>query len=191
MRIHNGGKYETEKDLKATREHHPNAVAFKEPDHDKFAIIANVGSFVLLILLGFVVYLLGNPNASGANKQLEIGVICGALTIIPHELLHAICFKEDVYIYSNPSKMLFFVHGTEDMSKKRFIFMSLLPNIVFGLIPYIIFLINPNLMFWGVFGALCIGMGFGDYFNVFNAITQMPKGAKTYLSGFHSYWYKD
>ena len=23
----------------------------------------------------------------------------------------------------------------------------------------------------------------------YNAIKQMPKGAKTYLSGFHSYWY--
>ena len=33
-------------------------------------------------------------------------------------------------------------------------------------------------------------MGFGDYMNVFNALTQMPRGARTYLYGFHSYWYQ-
>ena len=75
------------------------------------------------------------------------------------------------------------------MSKTRFIFMSLCPNIILGLIPYIIFLIYPNIVFLGLFGLLCIGMGFGDYINVCNAIKQMPKGAKIYLSGMHAYWY--
>lgn len=51
------------------------------------------------------------------------------------------------------------------------------------------FLIYPNIVFLGLFGLICIGMGFGDYINVYNAIKQMPKGAKTYLSGMHSYWY--
>ena len=36
---------------------------------------------------------------------------------------------------------------------------------------------------------MCIGMGAGDYINVFNAATQMPKNALTYLNGFNSYWY--
>ncbi len=37
---------------------------------------------------------------------------------------------------------------------------------------------------------MSIAMGFGDYINVFNALTQRPNGGKTYLNGFHSYWYK-
>ena len=37
--------------------------------------------------------------------------------------------------------------------------------------------------------AVCLSMGTGDYYNVFNALTQMPKGAKTYLDGFHSWWF--
>ena len=32
-------------------------------------------------------------------------------------------------------------------------------------------------------------MGSGDYYNIINALTQMPRGARTYLHGFHSYWY--
>ena len=32
-----------------------------------------------------------------------------------------------------------FAVGPEDMSKGRFIFMSLLPNVVFGIIPYLVY----------------------------------------------------
>ena len=44
-------------------------------------------------------------------------------------------------------------------------------------------------LFLGTLGALCLGMGAGDYYNVFNALTQMPRGARTYLYQFNSYWY--
>ena len=122
--------------------------------------------------------------------EFMIGSILAVLVLFPHEFLHGICFKGDVWLYTNFSKGMLFVVGPEDMSKAHFVFMSLLPNIVFGFIPFIVFLFFPKLTILGVFGALSIAMGFGDYINVFNAITQMPKGAKTYLSGFHSYWYK-
>ena len=32
-------------------------------------------------------------------------------------------------------------------------------------------------------------MGIGDYYNVFNCLTQVPKGGLVYMSGMHSYWY--
>ena len=69
--------------------------------------------------------------------------------------------------------------------------LSLLPNLVFGIIPYVLFLLNHDWLLLGAVGAFCTSMGFGDYINVFNALTQMPKGSKTYLNGFHSYWYVD
>ena len=84
-----------------------------------------------------------------------------------------------------------FVLGLEPMTKKRFIFMSLLPNLVFGFIPYFLALTIPQLSFLGVFGALCIGMGAGDYYNVFNALTQMPKGSYAYMHKMNTYWYVD
>lgn len=68
-----------------------------------------------------------------------------------------------------------FVVGTEDMSKGRFIFMCLCPNLILGIIPYILFLIFPQFVGLGLFGIICIGMGFGDYLNIYNAIKQMPK----------------
>ena len=84
---------------------------------------------------------------------------------------------------------ILFVVGDEDMSKFRFIFMSLLPTIVFGFIPYALFIANPEWVVFGALGAMCISMGSGDFINVFNALTQMPKGARTYLYKFNSYWY--
>lgn len=84
---------------------------------------------------------------------------------------------------------MLFVVGTEDMSKARFVFMSLLPNLVFGWIPYLVFLVQPQWIFLGAMGAISIPMGIGDYYNVYNCVTQVPKGAQVYLSGMHSYWY--
>ena len=85
---------------------------------------------------------------------------------------------------------MLFVIGTEDFSKFRFCFMSMLPNLVFGFIPLIIFMINPSLTFLGDLGVFAISCGVGDYLNVINALRQVPKGAKIYNSGMHSYWYK-
>ena len=109
--------------------------------------------------------------------------------MFPHEILHALCFKEDAYIYNNLKKGMLCVVGPEDMTKSRFILMALLPNVVFGFIPFVIFLIFPSFLILGSLGAIAIAEGVGDYMNVFNALTQMPKGAKTYLYKFHSFWY--
>ena len=92
-------------------------------------------------------------------------------------------------MYSNLKQGTMFVVGPEDMSKSRFITMSLLPFFVLGIIPYTIFLFNPNLVTLGTMGAISIASCAGDLYNVFNAITQMPKGSRTYLCGMNSYWY--
>lgn len=189
MRFHYGGKYNSEEDLKSKAEPREGAVAFKEPSEKVFAIIANGGCLVVLIILAGLVYYLARPDLTDYLISFGIAGALSVVVLIPHELLHAICFKGDVYMYFNPSKFLAFVHGTESMSKVRFIFLSLLPNIVFGVIPFVVFLFNPKWFCLGMFGALCISMGFGDYINAFNAIIQMPAGARTYLDGFHSYWY--
>ena len=121
--------------------------------------------------------------------QIFVGCLLSLVALFPHELLHAVCFREDVYLYTNLKQGMLFVVGPEDMSRARFVFMSLLPNLVFGFLPYVLGMLFPQCVFLLAFGALNIGSGAGDYYNVFNALTQMPKGARTYLHGFHSYWY--
>ena len=78
----------------------------------------------------------------------------------------------------------------EDMSKSHFYCDE--PDAepdIHGFVPFLLYLIFPQLGFLGILGATSIPMGIGDYYNIINALTQMPKGARTYLHGFHSYWY--
>ena len=186
MRLHYKGKFDGNVDNlpKGELEKHENAVKFKEIDDiKKLMIIMNIVAFIVMLILGVVyVFRIGN------KAQFSwIGIILSFLTLFPHEILHAICFKEDVDMYLADGGA--FVCGTETMSKFRFIFMSLLPNVIFGFIPFIIFLFFPNMTILGTLGLVAISMGVGDYYNVFNALTQMPKGARCFMEKQNSYWY--
>ncbi|MCD7727457.1 MAG: DUF3267 domain-containing protein [Ruminococcus sp.] len=188
MKLHYCGKYDLNPDSLPHGEHKENAHKFKEVNSTKqLAIIANIGCIIIMILLAIPALIRCWDYIGGWS--LPLGCVASVLVLFPHEFLHAICFKEDVYLYTNLKQGLIFVVGTETMSKSRFIFMSLLPNIVFGAIPYIIGMIFPSLIFFTALGVISIGMGFGDYYNVFNALTQMPKGSRTYLYGLNSWWY--
>lgn len=121
--------------------------------------------------------------------DVMLAFIFPILTMFPHELLHALCFKEDVYLYTNFKQGMVFVLETETMSKKRFIFMSLLSNLVFGFLPYCLSFLGTKYLMFALWGVIAVAMGAGGYYNVFNALTQMPKGAGTYLYQMNSYWY--
>lgn len=190
MKLHYRGKYNLDPKTLPTCKHQPNAVKFKEVDSTKeLAVIANGIGIALMILLAIPVYLKYKGLLFDYFDEMMIGAMLPLLTMFPHELLHALCFKEDVYLYTNFKQGLLFVVGCETMSKQRFIFMSLLPNIVFGFIPYMISFLGIQYLTLTVLGVVAIGMGAGDYYNVFNALTQMPKGARTYLYQMNSYWY--
>ena len=185
MKLIYKGKFDGDVNSIPHGDHKPGAVKFREPeDVKKLGLIANgiATAIVMLALLG--VFLRG-----GFENFSIAGIFLSYITLFPHEILHALCFRDEVYLYTNLKNGIMFVTGPEDMTKGRFIFMSLLPNIVFGFVPYILFMINPQWKILGTFGAMCISMGAGDFLNVFNAITQMPKGARTYLHGFSSWWY--
>lgn len=187
MKLHYMGTYNKKPEELPANPHKPNCVKFKEPeDSTKLGIIANFTAVVILIILAIPVFILSGINALEA---FGISSILFMLCLFPHEMIHAIGFKKDVYLYTNLKEGMLFVVGPEDMSKFRFIFMSLLPVLILGFVPYIIYFFHPELVLLGALGAMNISSGGGDYINVFNALTQMPKGARTYLHHFNSYWY--
>jgi hypothetical protein len=188
MKLHYMGKFDLNPDSLPTTEHRQDSVKFKEPENtEKLGLIANAIAAIVLILccIPFVM----QHGFSQTVTSVCIGSLISMLFLFPHEFIHAICFKKDVYLYTNLKQGMLFVVGPEDMSKARFIFMSLLPSIILGLIPYIVYFFNPDLLWLGAFGACCLASGGGDYINVFNALTQMPHGSRTYLYKFNSYWY--
>lgn len=187
MKFHYKGKYDLNPDSIPHGEHRPNAVPFKEFKSTKtLAIAANIAAFFIIILLIYPAAF--RCRIYDHTVQTMLGILASLAALFPHELLHAVCFQKDVYLYTNWAQGMLFVTGPEDMSKSRFVFMSLLPNIVFGFLPYLLGLLF-QVPFLAALGAFATGMGAGDYINVFNALTQMPKGSRTYLHKFNSFWY--
>ncbi len=187
MRLHYKGKYNLDPSSIPHGEHRPGAVAFREFKTTKsLSIAANLAAFAIIMAL-IVPAAFWIPFYEN-RQQMVLGFILPLAALLPHELLHAVCFQADVYLYTNLSQGMLFVTGPEDMSKGRFVFMSLLPNIVLGFLPYLAG-IAFRVPFPLIFGAVSTGMGAGDYFNVFNALTQMPKGARTYIYQFNSFWH--
>lgn len=168
-----------------------NAVKYDEADDidEMYRIIifpANIIQFVLLCIVFFVV---GLDNFERTLFFLIIAFLLSLLTMIPHELLHGICYKKKVFLYTNLKQMMLFVVGEDHLTKWEFIFMCLLPNIVFGFIPFILFLVNSNWILLGFLGAMCISYGMGDYYNIWNTIKQVPSGGMVFARGHNSYWY--
>ena len=156
----------------------------------KLSLIANIGCILSMVILAIPFLMLGMKYIPDNAIWMIIGAVCGGLSLLPHELLHAMCYKKDVYLYNDLSHGLLFVVGTEDMSKARFIVMCLCPNIIMGLVPYTIFSDHAppcgtrfvwDHLHWNGFWKL--------YWNVYNAARQMPSKAKTYLCGIRSFWY--
>lgn len=172
-------------------EHKPGAVQFKEAnDMKKLGLVLNLMAVPLMLIFYAIVFLRGNMQEIMDHFYTYwAGIVAALVCLVPHEFIHAICFRKEAYIYTNLKNGLLFVVGPEDMSKSRFVIMSLMPNLLFGFLPFILYLIFPQMGFLGILGATSIPMGIGDYYNVFNALTQMPRGARTYLYGFHSWWY--
>lgn len=189
MKLIYKGKYQSEADL-PVRIHPAGYVPFREEsDMKKLARKLNRISIPLFVLTFGGFFLRSLPYLGGHTLAVNLGMACALLMMFPHELLHAICFRGEVELWTNLKMGMLFVVGTEDMTKARFVFLSLLPNLVFGWLPFLLFLLQPHWLFMGAMGAISIPMGIGDYYNVYNCLTQVPKGAAVYMSGMHSYWY--
>ena len=183
------GKYSGDPESLPNRPHREGAVKFKEFDNfRKFAIALNIAALILGVAL--IVLYFFRAGTGVMSWGFGLGFLASVLLLIPHEILHAICVKETAYIYHKLDQGLLFVFAPESMSRRRFVFMSLLPNILFGFIPYALALIQPEWQFLAALGAAGIAAGAGDYFNIFNALTQVPRGGRVYMYGVNSYWYQ-
>jgi len=177
----------------------PNAVKFREPETPfKLNLVALLFTLPALLLIRLFVLtssLLHGSDLYRGSSHTLLGFALAYLTLLPHELLHAVCFGKsaEVEMYIIPRQFMMFVHCTQPISKARFIFLSLFPNLVFGWFPLTVWMLLPHVTIYSDilfgFSMMSIFFGVGDYLNVYNAFRQMPKGSMQQLSGFHSYWF--
>lgn len=178
-----------------------NAVKFVEPESkealEKAIVVFLIPPLIIIglaLLIGFLLH--GRLNITIDFDYLWILPVCFGLILVAmivHEILHAICFGKgsEVDLYLTPS--ILFVHSLAPVSKRRFIFICMFPNVVLGLFPLMVWVFVPMSVALGtilfVFGAIMLLSGCGDYLNSFNGYRQMPKGSMQQLSGMNSYWF--
>ena len=162
---------------------HPEAVKFKEfSNAPLFLLVVNLLSVFILVITATIFHFL-----SGIRNISVCGVLLVIVSLIPHEIIHAMFFRGDVYLYIHNLALI--ITGTEPMSKKRYIAMCLTPTIIFGFIPFILFLINPQLTILGTLGGISIPLGLGDFYNVYNCIKQVPNDGICFMNKQNTYWY--
>ncbi|EGT3616854.1 DUF3267 domain-containing protein [Clostridium perfringens] len=176
-----------------------NAVRFEEPESAE-ELAKETRRFLIPVVIFLLAVIFLRIKVSGIFRLRDVvnlfGVILIPFSILPHEFLHAIFFPRDaeVEMWYSIKQMIALVTSTAAITKKRFIFLSLFPNIVFGFFPLIVWIFIPSdmsfisgLLF--TFGFISLTMGVGDFMNVYNTLKQVPKGAMTQISGFNSYWF--
>lgn len=132
--------------------------------------------------------------------------IAAALTVFSmqlltyvHEFIHAALYPKEAVktIWKDKKHGAYFVYCDAKVSKTRFIILCLAPAVILGILPFFLWLaICPILStVWRFFTMILTWamtfMAIGDYANVFNAVRQVPKEAKIFNYGVHSYWIKD
>ncbi len=176
-----------------------NAVKFREPDSMlalNLAVLPYFSVAVVLFLLALLTKKLLYAQIGELNVISLWGILLSLVMIVPHELLHAVAFpqKAEVEVWYSLKFMVAFCVSVYPTSKSRFVWLSVLPAMVLGVIPLMLWAVLPisgtefsnALLTYSVFSLLyCCG----DFMNIKNALTQMPKGSITQLSGMNSYWY--
>jgi len=174
-----------------------SAVKVREPE--SFQVITLVSllfiipAMVLVAIIILFSYILHGGYASAGFSW--VGLMLSFTAMIPHEFLHAVCFGKDadVEMFFLPQSGNIAVTSGKAISKRRFIFMSLLPSLVLGWIPLLIWAILPYTVFSNILFTFSVITGAvhgaGDNFGVYNIIHQVPKGSMMQMSGNNPYWF--
>lgn len=199
------GKYEDESQLIEGKVLPDGAVGFREGKslRDAFGL-----GLVLSWPIMIPMVILSIRRLWSLDKEVELNIyfavvaiamiVLGWVLTYVHEFIHAILYpkKSTKTIWKVPEQGAFFVYCDARVSKLRFIAICFAPVVILGIIPFIVWYIlapvlsgewNVGLMmtiWWMTFSAI------GDYANVFNTIRQVPKGARVFNYGMHSYWIK-
>lgn len=197
------GKFENEKQLIRNDKLPQKAIQFNEGK--KIEDIYNLG-FILespIIIPIIIITIVRIQGIDGhINLNLKMGIIIAVTIFINyilkflHEYIHAMLYpiKSKKTIWKYTSKGSYFIYCNTQISKKRFIVISLAPMIILGIIPFIVWLfiadkIELTISLVYVFLTwIMIFFSMGDLVNVYNTIKQVPKNAKVFNYGLHSYW---
>lgn len=117
------------------------------------------------------------------------------MLIIVHEFLHAIAYPKEATVYMGilPKGLAAVALSTSPISKRRFIFISILPAVL-GLIPLIFFLLidsSQGILNGLLFGMTAVGLTtiYPDLYNIYQICKNVPKNATILNDKTETYYY--
>lgn len=165
-----------------------------ESNLKKIQILALMYLIPIWILQGILIYTktVMYPESAVSTRFQLISFVIILLTIIPHEILHAIYFPKNATVYLFTIKTGMAVMCTEPVTKRRFCVLLLFPCLVLGVIPLVVWLFLTD-SFWAnvLFNVGCGGLMVSiiDFYTLSIIRKEMPKGSYIISSGNSSYWY--
>jgi len=127
-----------------------------------------------------------------SKGALFFGVALAIPFLFIHELLHAICCPKGSIVNMYWSTAGISLIPTCPIKKQRYIIMALLPTLILGIIPFLLWLFIPAIdaILGSVIFAFSIGslsMSIGDIFNVLIALKKMNHNSYLITSAMQIY----
>ena len=120
-----------------------------------------------------------------------IVIISVYLLTFVHEVIHALFYplKSQKEIWKSKKDGAYFVYCEDAISKKRYIIMVLAPMFILGIIPFIIWLLLPNIIPMPyniavvIIFLLMTIVAMGDVSNIYYVLKEVPKKHKLFNYG--------
>lgn len=154
-----------------------------------------LGIILRSLFISMKCYLYGMDEAE-VHCWVWAGLVLALATLPLHEYLHIIALPRhfEKYVWLAPKAGAVMCTYTEPISKKRWIFMALLPNIVVAFISLLIWTIIPiqNNTVSDIFinfinySLIC---GSGDFASIFQVATRIPNKMMIQDVGADVYWF--
>lgn len=155
-------------------------------------------AIVISLFVG-ISFLLHGYNRIGIDSISSApGFVLWIASLIAHEYLHGLCYGKGatVEVYLLLERLVLFMSCAEPLSKYRYVFMLLLPNVLLGILPLMLWVAIPhsgynssvfNALF--TFSSLSLLAGCLDFFNCVMVMRNIPRGSMIQQSKNDLYWY--
>ncbi len=125
-----------------------------------------------------------------------IGVGLSIVFLVVHELIHALCCPRDTTVFVYLTSSGIGCVPACGLKKNRYLLVALMPTIVLGVIPFIIWICFPgmNVIISSILFAFSIGslsMCVGDIYNAFLAALKMNRRSVLVTSKTDVYYYHE
>jgi len=164
--------------------------SFIEESHN----LATLPMILFLLAMALKTLVFGHFSADIQVIPLIAGAVFGLLCFAPYSLLGALFYPAgaQVEVWKIPKKSSFYIASTLPMSKNRYLLVLLLPSLLFGLLPLVLWVVLPASIafcsFLLPFSLLILFFSLRDLYTCWLLIHQVRGNPIVTRSGWPIYW---